>query len=304
VVISKTRQILLRKVFGSSLAGDGMLVRLRSTSIALLGVVTAIGLGLVAFISQLGWPGIVNSPIPSGPAEAGAVHNAVALTQGPATASIAPRRAVRPAAIVPSGGHAATPTTGSGRDGSRHQVDVAAVGQQPATVGQPQPAAAPTRTVEPQTTSSVPSLPPAPATAVVETPQAGVATPTEGPKAVNPKPGGPTTTGVDGNGEEGKADEGERKPEDGEESKSDDEESKGDTPSPGPKHGEGGRDRGQSGPSKPADHHSGKPDASGASAPVVAAPPSTPPAKAAPEAGSPGFDKEAWDAGRSDKRHH
>lgn len=268
-----------------------MLVRLRSTSIALLGVVTAIGLGLVAFISQLGWPGIVNSPIPNGSNEAGSVHSAVALTQGPVAAPAAPRRALRLVGPVASGGQAAAPTAASGRGGSR-QVNVAAVGQSPAAVAQPLAAAAPTptRSVEPQTTSSAPSPPSTPVAAVAETPQAGVATPIEDPKAVKPKPSGPTTTKVDG-------DDGESKPDEGEESKPD-------APSSQPRHGEDDKGKGGShqGPAKSG--YSDKPDASGAAAPVVTAPPSTTPAKTAPEVGASGSDKEAWDAGKSDKRHH
>lgn len=85
VVHSKIGQALSRGVIGSTLAGDGLLVRLRSVSIGLLGLVAATGLGLVAFIAGQGWPGTFNGPIPAnrGPA-LGAVHGAVALG-GPGT---------------------------------------------------------------------------------------------------------------------------------------------------------------------------------------------------------------------------
>jgi hypothetical protein len=59
-----------------------MLARLRSTTIALLGVVTAVGLALIAFIAQLGFPGAFNGSIPDGPGGSGAVHGAIALAQG------------------------------------------------------------------------------------------------------------------------------------------------------------------------------------------------------------------------------
>jgi len=59
-----------------------MLARLRSTTVALLGAVTAVGLGLVAFIAQLGFPGAFNGAIPDGPSGSGVVHDAIALTQG------------------------------------------------------------------------------------------------------------------------------------------------------------------------------------------------------------------------------
>jgi hypothetical protein len=81
MVLHSARKLLSRSILGSSLAGDGLLVRLRSTSIGLLGVVAAVGLGLVAFVSQLGWPGVFSQPIPGSPTEAGTVHDAVALTR-------------------------------------------------------------------------------------------------------------------------------------------------------------------------------------------------------------------------------
>jgi hypothetical protein len=70
----KLRQSLSETVLGSSLAGDGLLVRLRSTSIAMLATVAAIGLGLVAFASQIGWPEVFSGPIPTGP-QLGVVRN-------------------------------------------------------------------------------------------------------------------------------------------------------------------------------------------------------------------------------------
>jgi len=73
-VASRLRQALSDTVLGSSLAGDGLLVRLRSTSIAILAAVAVVGLGLVAFISQLGWPAVSSGPIPAGP-EPGVVRN-------------------------------------------------------------------------------------------------------------------------------------------------------------------------------------------------------------------------------------
>lgn len=70
----KLRQRLSGSIPGPSLMGDGFLIRLRSTSIALLAAVVAIGLGLVAFISQMGWPTVFSGPIPAGP-QLGVVQN-------------------------------------------------------------------------------------------------------------------------------------------------------------------------------------------------------------------------------------
>lgn len=82
LVISKIREALVRSRFYSSVVGDSMLARLRNSTIALLGAVTVVGLGLVAFISQLGFPGVFNGAIPDGPSGSVAVHDAIALTQG------------------------------------------------------------------------------------------------------------------------------------------------------------------------------------------------------------------------------
>jgi hypothetical protein len=97
-VRTKLRQALSEVVLGSSLAGDGLLVRLRSTSIALLAVVAVVGLGLVAFISQLGWPTVLSGPIPEGP-ELGVVRNdSIEMPLSPARSEAGTSRARRAAA--------------------------------------------------------------------------------------------------------------------------------------------------------------------------------------------------------------
>src|SRR6478609_259611 len=95
---------------GQSLAGDGMLLRLRNASIALVGVVAAVGLGLTLFISQLGFPSVFSGPIPGSPERSGAVHDAIALTHDPGPAPSSARV-----------GHAvvASPNAHSRRQGSR-----------------------------------------------------------------------------------------------------------------------------------------------------------------------------------------
>lgn len=71
-----------------------MLLRLRRASIALLGLVGAVGLGLVFFISQIGWPGVLSGPLPGAPTRVGTVHDAIALTHpGPAIATARPAEA-------------------------------------------------------------------------------------------------------------------------------------------------------------------------------------------------------------------
>lgn len=57
----------LRSTLGPSVLGRGLLVRARSTSLALLGLTTAVGLGMVALALNQGWPLIAGSSIPALP---------------------------------------------------------------------------------------------------------------------------------------------------------------------------------------------------------------------------------------------
>lgn len=94
-----------------------MLLRLRRASIALLGLVGAVGLGLVFFISQIGWPGVLSGPLPGTPTRVGTVHDAVALTHsGPAIAT------ARAATISAGQGAGGAAHRGSGSPGGGFQV--------------------------------------------------------------------------------------------------------------------------------------------------------------------------------------
>lgn len=84
-MIFKAGEELSRRAIGTTLAGDGLLIRLRSTSIGLLGAVAATGLGLIAFAANQDWPGAFNSPIPPAPPALSAVDDAVALDAAAAT---------------------------------------------------------------------------------------------------------------------------------------------------------------------------------------------------------------------------
>jgi hypothetical protein len=66
-VLSKLEQMFTRLSVRPSLPGSSMLVRLRAGIVGLLGIVAAVGLGLIAFVAQQGLPGIFNSPLPEGP---------------------------------------------------------------------------------------------------------------------------------------------------------------------------------------------------------------------------------------------
>jgi hypothetical protein len=98
-MLSKIRERL--RAAGQSLAGDGMLLRLRNASIALVATVAAVGLGLTLFISQLGFPAVFSSPIPGSPTDPGAVHDAIALTHSRAAGPSLPAPSTGSAAIVP-----------------------------------------------------------------------------------------------------------------------------------------------------------------------------------------------------------
>jgi hypothetical protein len=66
-VLSKLGQVVSERLSESTLVGNSMLVRLRSGTIALLGLITAVGLILVIVISQQGWPEVSSGPLPQRP---------------------------------------------------------------------------------------------------------------------------------------------------------------------------------------------------------------------------------------------
>lgn len=143
MVLSKVGHALSHSVLGSSLAGDGLLVRIRSTSIALFGLVTVIGLGLVVFISQQGWPGAFSSPIPANPPKLGTVHDAVALNRSsppagsPSRAGGSSRRAIH--ARESGAGRGSRSSASSGLH-QTHQVAGAPHAGQPTAPSGPEPA--------------------------------------------------------------------------------------------------------------------------------------------------------------------
>jgi len=74
MVLSRLRKEFSRRFGQLSLAGDSLPVRLRSTTIGLVGLAAAVGLGLVAMISQQSWPDSINAPLPQTP-RLGVVRN-------------------------------------------------------------------------------------------------------------------------------------------------------------------------------------------------------------------------------------
>jgi hypothetical protein len=167
-VLSRVGQALSHSLGGFSLAPDSMLLRLRRASLALLGLVGAVGLGLVVFISQLGWPGALTSPLPSPPAKIGTIHDGVALTQpGPRGRAVAGRQSgVAAAGLAP--GAARRIPRGSGESGLGNSRKLAvAPAASPAPGSQPPSPSPPTPAPEPAPVVSTPA-PSSPTTAGVE----------------------------------------------------------------------------------------------------------------------------------------
>ncbi len=168
LVISKTRQAFARSRLYSSIVGDSMLARLRNSTIALLGTVTVVGLALVAFVSQLGVPGVFNGAIPDGPSGSAAVGDAIALTQpaptrqpqlGPVRHRVSPR--VRPSSPGASGPAVVTDL------GSSNQVGHGPTTQPPSQTGSPPSSPAP----EPESAAEPESPPPAPMASATGSPK-------------------------------------------------------------------------------------------------------------------------------------
>jgi hypothetical protein len=113
VVVLSRRGFLLPQ-FVANPAGNGLLARVRALSFALLGLTTAVGLGLVAFISQIGWPDVLGGPIPGFPADHGAVHNRVVAARpaGPLRGLTLGAGSQASVGSTPSGAAAALRTSG------------------------------------------------------------------------------------------------------------------------------------------------------------------------------------------------
>ncbi len=172
-VASKVGHALTRSLGDLSLAEGSMLLRLRRASIALLGLVGAVGLGLVLFISQIGWPDVLSGPLPGAPTRVGTVHDAIALTRsGPAIAT------ARSAIASPGQGGAnaarrGSRPSGSSRRGHSKQLGGGAGVHPGHGAGQPdtsQPAPEPvSSTPAPAASPTVASSPPQSASEAVKT---------------------------------------------------------------------------------------------------------------------------------------
>lgn len=77
----------LRPIGGASILGNGLLERVRSTSLALLGATAAVGLAIVAVALNQGWPLVAGSSVPPLPRQARAVGAATVVARAPTTGS-------------------------------------------------------------------------------------------------------------------------------------------------------------------------------------------------------------------------
>jgi hypothetical protein len=83
----KRGQRRLRPIGGPSILGNGLLERVRSTSLALLGATAAVGLAIVAVALNQGWPLVAGSSVPPLPRQARAVGAATVVARAPAAGS-------------------------------------------------------------------------------------------------------------------------------------------------------------------------------------------------------------------------
>jgi len=149
--------------FRPSFAGTGLLERMRSTTFALLGITAAVGLGLVATLSQQSWPLLPSAPLPGLPSE-GQVHDA-APVKGADTVSTS-----RPAVGPLAGGVRTSDRRVAGQRAGQ-QTSGLSESRQPAAAAPPAPADLPADdpTGEPPSPAPAPvaeapssSAPPAP----------------------------------------------------------------------------------------------------------------------------------------------
>ena len=260
---------------GQSLAGDGMLLRLRNASIALVATVAAVGLGLTLFISQLGFPAVFSGPIPDSPAQSGSVHDAVALSQGPAVGRSSTALGNRTDATAPRRPRHAGQVGSGVSGGGPHQVAVSP-GAQSGPTGLHHAASAPVSTPAPPAAGPSPSAP-SPAPVTVENPsKSGSNGQSQGGSDSKSTSSGPATAKLTSDGK-----------------------SKPEPSSKGPTVSKSDGNTASVGKSNDSAAEKARHD-QGAAAPTPAAPAASAPSavKPAPEATSPAAAKEAADSGR------
>jgi hypothetical protein len=182
-VLARRGKALLRRLGKVSLAGDGLLERMRSTTFALLGITAAMALGLVAIAAQQVWPDLPFSPLPGPVAKHGEVHDALAVAQpdGAGVGSAQPAGRSGTAAAAPPSGGAVTDKGGS-RLAESHQLESSGAGEEPAPDAPSGQDAAPS----PGQSEPSPSGPPAAVPTPTPTPESSPAPPVSSPSRSEP----------------------------------------------------------------------------------------------------------------------
>jgi hypothetical protein len=178
-------------IAGPSIVGETLLERMRRSTIALLSVVTAVGLATIGFAASQGFPEFLNSPLPKLPEQSVGEAQAVAGPAGPAGHLLSARTPPASAVVaVPRGGGTASPA-GRGH-AHRHAGAPGGQSQGPASGGSGGHGGvgAPASPVTPTTPS--PAAPPAAAPPVAQpspSPPATTSPPAEAPAPAQQAPG-------------------------------------------------------------------------------------------------------------------
>jgi hypothetical protein len=204
----KSQQRRLRSAVRDTVLGDGMLERVRSTSLALLGLTAAVGFAMVALALNQGWPLIAGVPLPNVEGEHQAIGKGAVVAEaatpsrgdapGPTVTRQGRNVSARPAS---QGAQAAPAPAGSSPPGSAGILvsNSTPAGPSPAGAGKPSPTPAPA-SQEPAATTA-PTAPPAPSSAPsAQPPAASASTPSSQPPASSagaPAPASPEESDED-----------------------------------------------------------------------------------------------------------
>ena len=179
------------------LLGDKMLDRLRNATLAMLGLVTAVGLVLVALVLQQGWPSVFGGPLPGLSNKPPADEIATAVPGVPAGGAAPTLQSRVDAAPLRTGSPSGDRGDASG-PGKSHDVagsaPVASSPVPPPSEGSPEPPPAPPPAA---------AAPPAPAPTAVAPPSTAQAGPVGSAKA-GEEDGDSVVTGVEGKKSRGK----------------------------------------------------------------------------------------------------
>lgn len=186
----KPRQRWLQSAKKPSVLGGGLLERARSTTLALLGVTTAVGLAMVALALNQSWPLIADSPLPEAPAGQEAIGKATVAAQatpdvaraGLSTAASATYFDPSRVASKVDGGDAPAPQAGSAPSAELVVAPAAPSepqGDTPAGAAKPSPAPSPA--------GNAPQPPASPAPEPAQ-PEPAPPAPPQSPPVVEPTP--------------------------------------------------------------------------------------------------------------------